>query len=200
MARKARDTSRKRESILDAAQEAFVQEGYEATSMDYIAELANASKRTVYNHFPSKEELFQAVLDRFLQESESLKAIDYDPDRALAAQLSQFIDAKMAVIEKPAWYGLSKVALSMLIRDTQLGSESLARYESGDVALAKWIRAAKADGRLQCSNAKLAATVFWSMVGGALTWPQLLGGPMEARAVAALRKEIIESFLARHEL
>lgn len=200
MARKARDTSRKRESILDAAQEAFVQEGYEATSMDYISELANASKRTVYNHFPSKEELFQAVLDRFLQQSEELKAIDYDSKRPLAAQLSQFIDAKMAVIENQAWHGLSKVSLSMLIRDTQLGSESLARYESGDVALAKWIRAAKADGRVKTSNAKLSATMFWSMVGGALTWPQLLAGPMEPRAVATLRKEIIETFLARHRV
>ncbi|MDA8017149.1 MAG: TetR/AcrR family transcriptional regulator [Thermoanaerobaculia bacterium] len=198
MARKKRDTSKKRESILDAAVQAFVQEGYDNTSMDRIAEIAVASKRTVYNHFPSKEQLYQAVLDRFLQDSQALKAIPYDPDRSLADQLSDFVDAKLAVIENPSWYGLSRMALGMIIRDTELARESFARYEAGDNSLVTWLKAAKADGRLQTSNVKLSATLFWSMVGGALSWPQLIAGPMPPRQVKALRKELIETFLSRH--
>ena len=66
MAVKKRDTSKKRESILDAAVKAFADEGYENASMDRIAEIADASKRTVYNHFPSKDVLFEEVLDRFI--------------------------------------------------------------------------------------------------------------------------------------
>ena len=51
-------TDRKREAIIQAAIEAFRADGFEATSMDKIAAKAEVSKRTVYNHFPSKEELF----------------------------------------------------------------------------------------------------------------------------------------------
>ena len=51
----------KRKTILDAAMAAFRDDGYESASMDRIAELAGASKRTVYNHFGSKEALFQAI-------------------------------------------------------------------------------------------------------------------------------------------
>ena len=57
----------KRDIILDAATMAFRDEGYECTSMDRIAELAGASKRTVYNHFGSKEALFQAVVERLFE-------------------------------------------------------------------------------------------------------------------------------------
>ena len=53
--RKKRDTSKKRLAILDGAIRVFIENGYETSSMDRIAEAAGVSKRTVYNHFPSKE-------------------------------------------------------------------------------------------------------------------------------------------------
>jgi TetR/AcrR family transcriptional regulator of autoinduction and epiphytic fitness len=56
-------TDRKREAIVRAAVEEFRASGYEATSMDRIAEVAGVSKRTVYNHFPSKEALFSMILE-----------------------------------------------------------------------------------------------------------------------------------------
>lgn len=56
-------TDRKRDAIVRAAVEEFRASGYEATSMDRIAEAAGVSKRTVYNHFPSKEALFSMILE-----------------------------------------------------------------------------------------------------------------------------------------
>jgi AcrR family transcriptional regulator len=50
--------------ILDAAQQVFLQKGYQSASIDEIAELAPASKPTIYGHFPSKEALFTAVVAR----------------------------------------------------------------------------------------------------------------------------------------
>ena len=57
-------TDRKREAIMRAAVDEFRTAGYEATSMDRIAAAAGVSKRTVYNHFPSKEELFGQMLEQ----------------------------------------------------------------------------------------------------------------------------------------
>ena len=53
----------RRAQLLDAAREAFVQQGYHAAGMDGIAELAGVSKPVLYQHFPSKLELYLAVLD-----------------------------------------------------------------------------------------------------------------------------------------
>lgn len=47
--------------ILDAAQALFLERGYQRTTIERIARAARASKATVYEHFPSKEELFLAV-------------------------------------------------------------------------------------------------------------------------------------------
>ncbi|EPN63565.1 TetR family transcriptional regulator, partial [Pseudomonas syringae pv. actinidiae ICMP 19096] len=57
-------TDQKRESIVQAAIAEFGDRGFEITSMDRIAARAEVSKRTVYNHFPSKEELFAEMLQR----------------------------------------------------------------------------------------------------------------------------------------
>ena len=52
--------------ILDAAQRVILEKGYQGASMDEIAELAPASKPTIYSYFPGKEALFAAVVARMI--------------------------------------------------------------------------------------------------------------------------------------
>ncbi|MEP7007125.1 MAG: TetR/AcrR family transcriptional regulator [Sphingomonas bacterium] len=53
----------KRREIVRVASLAFQELGYERTSMLTIAERLRGSKQTLYNYFPSKEDLLRAVLD-----------------------------------------------------------------------------------------------------------------------------------------
>lgn len=48
--------------ILDAAAQVFKLNGFEKTSMDAIRDVAQVSKATLYNYFPSKAELFVEIL------------------------------------------------------------------------------------------------------------------------------------------
>ena len=54
-------TEAKRDAILEAAAEVFLEAGFEGASMSQIAVRAGGSKRTLYGYFPSKEELFVAM-------------------------------------------------------------------------------------------------------------------------------------------
>jgi AcrR family transcriptional regulator len=54
----------RRAQLLGAAQEVFVQQGYHAAAMDDIADRAGVSKPVLYQHFPSKLELYLALLDQ----------------------------------------------------------------------------------------------------------------------------------------
>jgi AcrR family transcriptional regulator len=54
----------RRKQLLGAAQEVFVAQGYHAAAMDDIAERAGVSKPVLYQHFPSKLELYLALLDQ----------------------------------------------------------------------------------------------------------------------------------------
>ncbi len=53
----------RRAQLLAAAQEVFVANGYHGAAMDEIAETAHVSKPVLYQHFPSKRELYLALLD-----------------------------------------------------------------------------------------------------------------------------------------
>lgn len=53
-----------RERILEAAEDAFGEQGYHETLVDDIAGRTSLSKGGFYFHFPSKEDLFFAVIDR----------------------------------------------------------------------------------------------------------------------------------------
>ena len=53
----------KRREIIRVAAQTFQQLGYERTSMLTIAERMSGSKQTLYNYFPSKEDLLRAVLE-----------------------------------------------------------------------------------------------------------------------------------------
>ena len=193
-----RDTSKKRHEILDAAVREFQAEGYENTSMDRIAESAGASKRTVYNHFASKEQLFQAAFDRLKDELQELKSISYDPKRGLTEQLGDFVDAKKAVAENPAWLGLMKVATAVFIANPDMARETMARLAEEEDQLVSWLQDARADGRLSVENPARAAQIFWAMVTGGFYWPSLYLGPVDGEEVALLKEEMVALFLARY--
>lgn len=60
---KAKLMARKRTAILDAARNAFLQHGYEGTSMEGIAAAAGVSIMTLYRHAEGKDDLFAAVIE-----------------------------------------------------------------------------------------------------------------------------------------
>jgi AcrR family transcriptional regulator len=56
----------RRAQLLAAAHEVFVANGYHGAAMDEIADTAHVSKPVLYQHFPSKRELYLALLDSHL--------------------------------------------------------------------------------------------------------------------------------------
>jgi AcrR family transcriptional regulator len=54
----------RRAQLMEAAQDVFASNGYHAAGMDEIAERAGVSKPVLYQHFPSKLELYMALLDK----------------------------------------------------------------------------------------------------------------------------------------
>jgi AcrR family transcriptional regulator len=89
------DAQRNRERILEVAKEAFTRSGANA-SLDDIAKEAGVGPGTLYRHFPTREELLQAV---YRSEMEKLAAAERKfaqskpPLEALRAWLLLFVDA-----------------------------------------------------------------------------------------------------------
>lgn len=69
MPRNAEDT---RQRILDAAQQEVLRRGFSATSVDAIQEAADISRGTFFYHFPSKDDLARALIERYAEEDRRL--------------------------------------------------------------------------------------------------------------------------------
>lgn len=72
----------RRAQILSIAQELFARDGFHHVSMDDIAEGAEVSKPVLYRHFPSKLDLYLAVVDQ--RGEELVSAVDAEVARAAA--------------------------------------------------------------------------------------------------------------------
>lgn len=96
----------RRGRILDAALHVFSQKGYKDTAVDEIALQAETSKGGVYFHFPNKQAMFLALLDRMA--------------RLLASKAEEVIEAEDDPIAR------LDAALLVVIRTFQ-GHRSLAR-------------------------------------------------------------------------
>src|ERR1700757_2489233 len=53
-----------RAAIVEAAERLFLERGFASVSMDELAEAAGVARRTLYNQFASKEEIFREMLVR----------------------------------------------------------------------------------------------------------------------------------------
>ena len=195
---KNRDKSKKRATILNGAIDVFISMGYELASMDKIAETARVSKRTVYNHFGSKENLFQAIVNDFLAQRQSLKTITYDPEKSLEEQLLAFANAEIFLINSPKRLEISRFLTIVFLKDINYARETVAKYPPNYIVLLDWLKEAEKDGKIKTDNLLLAARVFYALVEGAITYPALFSDGINKSAFEPMLDEIIATFLARY--
>jgi TetR/AcrR family transcriptional regulator of autoinduction and epiphytic fitness len=194
----ARLTDRKRAAILDAAVAEFRESGYEATSMDRIAASAGVSKRTVYNHFPSKEVLFTRILEQMWERGADGLDIPYRANRPLRAQLLELVEQKMRLLHDPSFTDLARVAIAAGVHNPDLARELIARLGDREEGLTVWVRAAAADGRLKAPDPVFASMQLQSLVKGFAFWPQIAMGqpPLTAAQQTQVTEAAVEMFLA----
>ena len=97
--------ARRREQLLQVALEEFGRRGYHLTQMEHVAAAAQVSKALLYQHFTSKEELFEEVTEAIVAEltsrlNESVLATHGSPD-GIRAMIRVLFD--YATAEPDAW-------------------------------------------------------------------------------------------------
>ncbi|MBO1749805.1 TetR/AcrR family transcriptional regulator [Stenotrophomonas indicatrix] len=187
-------TDRKREAIVRAAVEEFRSAGYEATSMDRIAAVAGVSKRTVYNHFPSKEELFALILEELWQSSVASVELPYRADQPLDVQLLQLLRQKLDLLGDANFIDLARVAMAEIIHSPERAQAIVCRMGEKESGVSAWIRAAIADGRLRQVDPEFAGHQLQGLVKSFAFWPQVTMG--QAPLAQAERTRVAESAVA----
>jgi AcrR family transcriptional regulator len=133
-----RRRQRSRAAILDAAIELFQEKGIRATRLEEICERADVAARTFFNHFATREHLYDAIAhQRAVQLADRLDALREDP-RPLPRRLSElFATIGSYLAARPLYRELVGEMLGgarsggELTRDRVLGSAALRFVRDG---------------------------------------------------------------------
>ncbi|MDR6958834.1 TetR/AcrR family transcriptional regulator of autoinduction and epiphytic fitness [Pseudomonas brassicacearum] len=194
-------TERKREAILQAAIAEFRSSGFEITSMDKIAATAGVSKRTVYNHFPSKETLFAEILNRLWHSITAEQDVSYSCEKPLREQLRALLQAKLRMLADENFLDLARIAIAATIHSPERAQDMVGRMGEREEGLTAWIRLAQADGQLKPVEPAFAAQQMHGLLKTFAFWPQIsMGQPSltEDEQIHVI-ESALDMFLSRYQ-
>jgi TetR/AcrR family transcriptional regulator of autoinduction and epiphytic fitness len=177
--------------LLDVATEVFISEGFSAASTNEIARRANSSKTTFYSRFPTKEQLFLAVLERRMT--------------GIFQEVAGALPENPPIEETLCNFGLSLIRLALskeqiaLVRVVSMESAKFPElgkrfYElgpkRGEAALAAYFSKQIEKGRLLNEDTRQMAQHFMSLItGGPVRW-FVLGFEPSSLSKSALQKHL----------
>ena len=167
-------TEARRQAIIEAAAELFQEAGYEGASMNELAKRLGGSKATLYGYFPSKEELFGAVVRTVAT------AQLFDATRELAANVVGRTALEMALIHfgERMLHVLTndKKAMAvyrMVVAEAGRSDVGQLFYDAGPsesvTALAAVLESAMERGEIRRADARVAALQYTALVTAEVT-------------------------------
>ncbi|MGR9459389.1 TetR/AcrR family transcriptional regulator (plasmid) [Rhizobium leguminosarum] len=148
------------DNIVMAAQQLFFQRGYEGTSTDEVAAVAQCSKRTMYTRFATKADLFEAVILKFVREKQSHVSTHILGGRALRERLIMLAEKMVEAFLEP-----DVLALYFLIHKEASRFPELARIaeEAGRKPSQQMLKSLLAEGGVK-GDLNFLADQFFSLV------------------------------------
>lgn len=186
--------------MLQVATELFLRDGYEQTSIDAILERSGGSKATLYAYFPTKEDLFRAVIDQVCENTHRPELLDATADTRIV--LTEFAVSRLHIIMSPK----HRAILGLIVGERERFPD-LARtyFERGPLRsqtlLSSYLTEQSRQGRLAITDSEEAAQFFIGMLKQRWAFDVLLF-PEPMPTEAALRhhaERVVEAFLALYK-
>ncbi len=162
---------RSRERILDAATAHFARRGFVGASVDEVAAEAGVAKRTVYNLFASKDELFRAVVERVTETAEGFMTRDAEAvigHRPTAEEIGDLAEAHARAVLSPRVLATRRLLVGESARFPELAADYYERIPARVMrAIARRLARYHDAGLLHVPDPALAAEHFAFLVLGA---------------------------------
>lgn len=149
--------------ILDAALKIFSEKGFVGASMDDIAAEAGLTKPTLYQYFPSKDELFTAMMTQ--ERDHMLESFEYPSASGMVAELYAFSWHYAEIVLRPDMLSLARLIISEAQRLPDIGRAYQASGPDRVLAgMIRYIERQRDEGRLVFDDAELAAEDLWGLI------------------------------------
>lgn len=163
----------KRAAIIAAATSLFLERGYAETSLARIAEAAGVSTATLFKQFPTKAELFAAMVVQYWQPSgaDPQAPVIGDPEAGLQMLGNRYVE----LMSRDEMVALFRIVIAEAPRFPDLAESQFTLGKAPFFDSVKgYLAAEHAAGTLDCVDPELAATQFLGMISNFAFWPRLL--------------------------
>ncbi len=191
----------KRQAILDVAAKAFLELGFERTTMSEICARVGGSKATLYNYFSSKEELFFEFMSASTEAEFAAVHHPIDPSKEdIADALRHFGERFLSFLYSPQIQAMRRLAVSESGR-TELGRII---YERGvlrsENLISDFLQAAMSLGKLRQADPLVATRHLNSLLESELLARFLFQLPGEIRPeeIKAVTARAIDVFMTAY--
>ena len=180
----------RRKAFVDAAREAFFTNGYAGTTMSSIASKVGGSKTTLWSYFPSKEDLFEAVVDDIVDQYGDALTIDLPIDQPVPDVLRRFGNVLMTKLTATPLLSLFRLVVGEAERFPHLAETFYDRGpRRGKARAAEWVAEKMARGELRMGNPMRAVQHFSGLCQSGLYQFAILGLP-EGRDLDRVAAEV----------
>lgn len=194
---KAEDVEALEARLVSVALQAFLLNGYGATSINSIAKSARVSKNTLYARFPSKAALFRVIVARQVAGvQEELRPASGEQAESLAHMLRSYVDVALRRSLSREVLEINRLIVSESYQFPELGEAAWARFQSGVERIARFIEVWSVRDRIPCRDATAAAEVFLYCVYGWYNSVMISNRTVTDRERASWIDRAIKLFLA----
>src|SRR5271165_953663 len=187
-----------REAIVEAATHLFLEHGFGAVSMDELAVAAGVARRTLYNQFTSKEEIFRAMLLRVSGQLEHAFPPGIETQGDVEEVLRLVARMILELHKHPEYLGFLRMVVAESRQFPWIAEAFATVMDPQTERLVRYLAHLTALGILDCRNPMLAAHQFMGMLNELSLWPWMMG--REGLPVSAddAIEETIRMFLQRY--
>ena len=158
---KAEDLDALKARLVLVARQAFVLSGYGATSINAIARSARVSKNTLYARFPSKADLFRAIVaQQIAAVDEGLLPKTAADDATLHNRICDYINVALERSLSGDILEINRLILSESHQFPELGKAADARFQVGVQNVARIIEQCARRDRIPCRDPVAAAALL----------------------------------------
>jgi AcrR family transcriptional regulator len=159
-----------RTRILDVAQEAFARYGYDATGVAEICRRAGVTKGGFYHHFPSKQDVFLEMLERWLEGMDQELQVMRSGEKTVPDELRAMTAMLPAVFQEAG--GRLTLFLEFLTKaghSPAVWQATVAPFRKYHAFFAKMISDGIEEGSLRPVDPEMASNLLLSFAVGLLT-------------------------------
>lgn len=186
--------------LLDVALKEFLQYGYGDAAMDRIAKDVGCSKTTLYSRYPSKEELFRAIIFAQIERASPEAALRSDAGPlSLELGLKSYANHMLSHSLQSEMIGINKLIQSEAYRFPELGAAAKEKTERGIKRISDFISASAERDGIACRHPEAPATVFIFMIRGWYTHLLLTDQKISDKACKHWVEQAVNTLLHNRE-